>query len=257
MSDVLCPACGTPMVPESTAVRIVAAGSVTGSSPGLHGWSCPRCQDDLDHLYALFYGTRDGLGFCGCGSPEDAYELVRDLLALAPFYQGWETGRANHVKVRELLGGSDGVFYLVLYMLDRAALIEHGSGIGGAWLSTKGKHYLPLIQAHEWDDFEEAGFPHDGDECPADCRHWVGSHDEWQRERILAERAVQAPDPREPIPSDDPRCRCSRKPAKGGRVAAVTGHPTEGDTGTEWRLWLDLGCPHHGGIVRELQKAGQ
>jgi hypothetical protein len=119
-------------------------------------------EDDLSHLYALFYGT---LSICGCGNPEDAYALVRDVLALTPFHDngGWR-------KARDLIG-SNGAYHLVLSQLDEAKLLEHGSSIGGSWLTGKGKHYLALMQRYTWDDVEDTGFPHDGGECPPSCVH--------------------------------------------------------------------------------------
>lgn len=128
----------------------------------------PSRTDDLRHLYRLFYGD---IGMCGCGNPEDAYGLVRDILNLAPFYEHPE-------KVLDLIS-NDGAYHLVLSMLSNAKLIEHGGGIGGSWLTEKGKHYRELIRRYEWDDIEEddngritpVGYPHDGKDCPPSCRH--------------------------------------------------------------------------------------
>lgn len=126
---------------------------------------------DLQHLYKLFY---DDLGICGCGNPEYAYALVRDLLALAPFHQ-------HPGKIRERIGGPEpdpGTSHLVLSMLTTAGLIEHGGGIGGSWLTPKGTRYLELMKRHEWDDLDDTdgyggsvGYPHDGKDCPPACRH--------------------------------------------------------------------------------------
>jgi hypothetical protein len=130
--------------------------------------------DELQHLYKLFH---DDLRFCGCGNPEEAYALVRDLLTLAPFHQDWR-------KVAGRIGGNDGddgPYYLILYMLDAAGLIEHGGSVGGSWLTAKGVHYLDLMKRHEWDDFDDAdghggsaGYPHEGKDCPPGCRHHHG-----------------------------------------------------------------------------------
>lgn len=117
-------------------------------------------DDEVSHLYQLLY-ARDQLGFCGCGCPEEAYALVRDILNLAPFYD-------NPEAIETLTGKA--AYYFVLYQLDRCDLIEHGGGIGGSWLTDRGKLYLPLLNAHSHDEIDECGFPHDGDDCPADCR---------------------------------------------------------------------------------------
>jgi hypothetical protein len=123
---------------------------------------------DRQHIYKLLYGD---IGMCGCGNPEDAYELIRRVLDLAPFHQHPES-------VRDLIG-HDGSYHLVLSLLTNAGLIEHGGGIGGSWLTGKGKHYRELLRRYEWDAIEadgggvisEIGYPHDGKPCDSGCRH--------------------------------------------------------------------------------------
>lgn len=127
--------------------------------------------DELQHLNSLVF-DRDGLRFCGCGNPDEAYALVRDLLALAPFFD-------HRPEVRNRIGGGPGVEMLVLYSLDGAGLIEHGTGIGGSWLTPKGRHYLDLMQRHEWEEIEddEVFLQHDGQPCETvKCRHWLAAH---------------------------------------------------------------------------------
>ena len=154
--------------------------SLTSPSPDRQGEnkrvSDAETLDDLQHLYKLFC---DDLRTCGCGNPEQVYALVRDLLELAPFHQHPE-------KIAERIGASAedyrngdlGAYYMVLYVLDDARLIEHGGGVGGSWLTDKGTRYLELMRRHEWDDFSDtdgygssAGYPHGGKDCPTDCRH--------------------------------------------------------------------------------------
>jgi len=59
------------------------------------------------------------LSICGCGNPEDAYTLVRDLLALTPFYEGENWHRAV------ALIGTPGAVHLVISALGHAGLVEH------------------------------------------------------------------------------------------------------------------------------------
>lgn len=140
-----CTSCGEPAAPEV-------------------GPRCLRCDDDLSHLYALVY---DDLRFCGCGCPDEAYNLVRDLLALAPFYD-----HQDELKARIGVTGDDhGALYLVLYALDKAGLTEHGGSVAGSWLTPKGTHYLGLMRAYEHGELDHVGYPHDGGKCPRDCRH--------------------------------------------------------------------------------------
>lgn len=128
--------------------------------------------DEIQHLNNLLY-DRDGLRFCGCGNPDDAYNLVRDLLSLAPFFD-------HRAEVRERIGGGPGVEDMVLYALDGAGLIEHGTGIGGSWLTAKGRHYLTLMRRYEYEDVdaEGIGLAHDGEPCETvKCLHWQAAHD--------------------------------------------------------------------------------
>jgi len=116
----------------------------------------------LDHVYKLFYGD---LGMCGCGNPEDAYDLIRKLLDAAPF---WEDPNA----VRDLIG-QPGAYHIVLGSLTRVELLEHGGGIGGSWLTPKGEWFRDALRTVKFDDLGDdgsnVGLPHDGGECTDAC----------------------------------------------------------------------------------------
>jgi len=128
------------------------------------------------HLHALFY---DHIVGCGCNRPETAYELVRDILNLAPFYEdgNWRT-------VSSLIG-SDGAFQIVVGLLSKLDLLEHGGSMGGSWLTKKGEYVRDLVNRHEWGTTEygdsgepngvdDVGYPeccHGEDGCPPE--HWL------------------------------------------------------------------------------------
>lgn len=82
--------------------------------------------------------------FCGCGMPENAIECLRDLLALHPLY---DNRPAFESKIPD-----DGLQYLVLYTLDHFGLTEHGTGIGGAWLTPKGQALLGALKTYSSED---------------------------------------------------------------------------------------------------------
>ena len=198
-----CKGCGKPAarMPGGD-VQIMTVGSVgISGSGGDRGLFCAECEDDLQHLCALFLGS-DGLGICGCGDPESVYELVRDILALAPLYEQAEGERSNSAKVREMIG-TGGAFYLILYTLDRAGLLEHGSSVSGSWLTLKGTHYLALMRRFGWDDLDGTGLPHfpgdgpvkpgDG-ECGPGCRHWEASLEQYQKDAIMQAKAATQPE---------------------------------------------------------------
>lgn len=115
----------------------------------------------LAHAYQLLIGD---LQLCGCGVSGAAFDLVRDILNLAPFFEN-----ENWRKVDEL-AGNPAAAHIVLSTLERADLIEHGGSIGGSWLTDKGRYYqTALREVTDWDDLDEVGFPHDGQGCTDAC----------------------------------------------------------------------------------------
>jgi hypothetical protein len=97
------------------------------------------------------------LGFCACGDPEDNLMFIRDILMLvderpeerveaetmdvsddknwAKWYEGWNSRFIE-------LCGNDQSQYFIFYVLDELEFTEHGTGIGGSWLTTKGRELL-------------------------------------------------------------------------------------------------------------------
>ncbi|MFI5992481.1 hypothetical protein ACIBAC_11590 [Streptomyces sp. NPDC051362] len=117
-------------------------------------------EGTLDHLYKIFY---EDLGLCGCGNPGDAYALVRDLLALAPFYED------EHWRLAETLTGGGAAHHIIMSVIDVAELTEHGSSVNGAWLTPKGAWCLHAMQAASFGQMGEGGLPHNGRACTDDC----------------------------------------------------------------------------------------
>jgi hypothetical protein len=104
----------------------------------------------------------DELHLCGCGSPEAAACLVRDILRLCPLYD-------NRKGIEELLP-NDGVQYLILGWLTDTDLLEHGGGIGGSWLTDKGKTVLASLEEISKADAElETIFPDSTEPPPDEC----------------------------------------------------------------------------------------
>jgi hypothetical protein len=91
------------------------------------------------------------LKYCGCGLPESALELTRDVLATID--ARWSVGDHSdgafakyRARMKELLP-SDGIEYVVLYHLDSVDMIEHGGGVGGSWLTREGRDMLCDLNA--------------------------------------------------------------------------------------------------------------
>ncbi|WP_327335146.1 hypothetical protein OG473_39650 (plasmid) [Streptomyces anulatus] len=118
-------------------------------------------ENVLQHVNGLFYMD---LGLCGCGLPEESFDLVRSLLALAPYHQSPEVRK----QVAALCGNSVAQ-HMILSMLDGAELIEHGGTITGAWLTDKGEWYLQVMNSiSDWDEID-VGIPHNGGKCTDAC----------------------------------------------------------------------------------------
>lgn len=99
---------------------------------------------------------------CGCGDPEAVVTLVRDVLTV--IQQRWDDSKrfgplvfnnpelhAIYKREDEALKAllpSDGLYYFVLYMLTHWDLLEHDGGVGGSWLTDKGKQALFALTAH-------------------------------------------------------------------------------------------------------------
>jgi hypothetical protein len=122
-------------------------------------------EDTLRHLNRLFYTD---LHQCGCGNPADTWELIHEVLSLAPFFedQRWK-------QVEDILGRA---YDFVLGVLSDADLLEHGGSVGGSWITDKGRWLLQAIERVGLDDLDEKvglfGLPHfesDDGECGVDC----------------------------------------------------------------------------------------
>ena len=118
-------------------------------------------DDTLDHLYKVFFAD---LGMCGCNHPGAAYELIRDLLALAPLHED------EHWRLARTLTGNDAAHHIIMSTLDNAGLMEHGSSLDSAWLTGKGAWCLAAMRTVDFDEVsKDGGYPHDGGDCTGAC----------------------------------------------------------------------------------------
>jgi hypothetical protein len=132
-----------------------------------------RTENLLQHLYVLVYGHHDGLGLCGCGDPDAGIALAHELLTAF----GWGFGDGAWQRKRAVIGRllpTAGVEQVVLSTLDRAGLIDHGSSIGGSWLTDRGKWWLWAVTEvgglNGLDDrLCQVGYPHGGEDCTDAC----------------------------------------------------------------------------------------
>lgn len=82
------------------------------------------------------------LGFCGCGDPEGALEMLRDTLNLLnkEFDERWDEIKRRFP--------DNPMSWTYLYFLDDKGLTDHGSNIRGCWLTEKGKGILAALNAY-------------------------------------------------------------------------------------------------------------
>lgn len=122
------------------------------------------CREDwyeeslIDELMSFF--SFDVMYMCSCGCPEDTYEIIRKILNIR---NDWSTDKIkfDEIKKRYMedlhIDANDslhyGVLQFILYMLDEKEILEHGSSIGGCWITDLGKMYLTVLNA--WHDREE------------------------------------------------------------------------------------------------------
>ncbi len=94
------------------------------------------------------------LSYCGCGYPREALELVHSVLRWCRV-PPWEREGEGLVE----LIPHNGARMIVLGIMDRARLLEHGSNIEWAWLTKDGERFLDILDSLEggYEVVEEAG----------------------------------------------------------------------------------------------------
>lgn len=108
-----------------------------------------NCSGVTEEVGELFHE----LGFCGCGCPDEAFELLRQVLAAFSEKIDWDAPDAKErykdwaKRFRDLLPVDDnpGLAYSYLYWMDSKNLIEHGSGILSSWLTEDGRRVLAIL----------------------------------------------------------------------------------------------------------------
>lgn len=106
-----------------------------------------------DDISLLVSSKVDGLGFCGCGSPERVADMICRYLEAVDW--AWECGpnmefahywaeRCQNMIERAKL--EEDAFMLCAYIADSRRFTEHGGSVGGAWLSDKGRSFVGALR---------------------------------------------------------------------------------------------------------------
>lgn len=136
------------------------ANSLMDSHPGcclthnVRTLGCIYILDDeyvlIDQLLDLF--AYDILGLCGCGTPKDTWNMIRIVLnALNDKHEDKCTYDEYQLRLKDELHINPsediqyGLYQFVLYILNDKKILEHGSSVGGSFLTDLGKKYLTVL----------------------------------------------------------------------------------------------------------------
>jgi len=120
-----------------------------------------------DDIYEELYKTfrYEVLNWCGCGTPEEANKQVVKYLNLIdiPWRDKYDNALENlkdfnrkYAEYKELCKKyfdceeiyDNPLLLCLAYTMDAAGFSEHGSSIGGAWITSRGKIYRYAIMKH-------------------------------------------------------------------------------------------------------------
>lgn len=91
--------------------------------------------EDIESAINSYYG----INFCGCGNRESALRLIKNALAWCNKKE--ENNYENPFKW-DLQEQNLAAWYFIMYQLEVWDLTEHGSSVGGSWLTEKGQLML-------------------------------------------------------------------------------------------------------------------
>lgn len=113
---------------------------------------------------------------CGCGAPTEVAAFILDLLSA--YDDRWRHDLSimrpadrpaldrvwkEHTDAVKKLLPNDGAQYFVLYVLTHWDVLEHGSSVGGSWLTDKGRDILHALEREREDGFKAF--------CASSCIH--------------------------------------------------------------------------------------
>ena len=95
------------------------------------------------------YFWNEHMNLCSCGTPQECQEAIRNYLHI--LHECKSDFISNEIKMKEIFNTSSVydnplLLLFVAYAVDSYGFTEHGSGIGGAWITPLGEMYLVVLK---------------------------------------------------------------------------------------------------------------
>lgn len=107
-----------------------------------------EANNEIEKFDCIFY--YDFLNFCGCGTPYKVKKVIRNYLRCLFDFGNKKENMMKYFGC-ESIYDNDLLLYMA-YSLDAEGFTEHGSGIGGAWLTELGIVYLWILDRIDLED---------------------------------------------------------------------------------------------------------
>lgn len=112
------------------------------------------------------------LEFCGCGSPSDILYVIKNILNVIEKklkdcdakidnrYEVYQENLKNSLNqkddsMEEEFSTNEGIVQIIYNVLTNVDVLEHGSSIGGSWLTDYGKELLKHLNSCNDDELED------------------------------------------------------------------------------------------------------
>lgn len=100
----------------------------------------------IEECENFFYYEK--MNWCGCGEPDTVKMVVKDYLeVINNKYNDNDINFENKFGVKSVYDNN--LLLCLAYTIDAAGFTEHGSSIGGAWLTDEGEMFLWLLQQNK------------------------------------------------------------------------------------------------------------
>lgn len=83
------------------------------------------------------------LGMCGCGTPEEAYNFLREVLRVCDRRDRTKEWVSAEAVVSKMIAAHpDLTAHILMHFLTDKEVIEHGGSVGGSWLTKTGEEIV-------------------------------------------------------------------------------------------------------------------